>query len=209
MRHASRYTALALAGVFALALVSPSRAADIVRVEEDWRLVVSEPDASTVSPQVTCTMSPVNHLGSHHAVFDLNLRNFPSYEAGGVQLQLWSGDSTVNSVRSNVGVALQTGGETITWTQRMSLSDGTLQFAVVDGSSSTWGDFGSGSSIALSTDADLENLNSYSPSVSVSNSGVGFGSNRVASLVRTAIRVYSAAGLEAQNTDPFVVYQGP
>jgi hypothetical protein len=206
-RRASRLVASATAIVALVLFMHVAPGADIVRVEEDWKLVVGEPDTATVSPQVTCTMSPVGNLDSHYAVFDVNLRNFPSYEAGGVQLQLWSGGDTVNSVRSNTGVALETAGETITWTQRMTLADGNLSFAIVDGNSTTWGSFGTGSSILLATSSELENLNSYNPAVSVANSGVGYGSNRVGSLLRTAIRVYSAAGLEAQDNSPYVVYE--
>jgi hypothetical protein len=183
-----------------------SRADDIVRIEEDWRLVVSAPDADTVSPQATCTFAPVGNLSSAYAVFDLNLRNFPSYEAGGVQLQLWSGDASVEAVREKAGYTLQTEGETITWTQRMVLADGNLQFSVVNGNSQTWGSFGSASSLSVGTATDLENLNDYSPAVSVANSGVGFGANRVTSLVLVGIRAYSAAGLVGQDTTEHVVH---
>jgi hypothetical protein len=189
-----------------LAASATSRAQDIVKVEEDWRLVVSAPDADTVSPQSTCTFAPGGNLDAFYAVFDLNLRNFPSYEAGGVQLQLWNGDSSVEAVREKPGYTLQTDGETITWTQRIALVDEKLRFSVVNGDSQTWGSFGSSTSLSVSVPTDLENLNAYTPAVSLANSGVGFGANRVSSLALVGIRVYSAAGLVSQDTTEHVVF---
>ncbi len=210
-RKAGRRAFVIGAGVLALMLFqgAVSHADDIVKVEEDWQLVMDEPDLMTVSPQVTCTISPAGNLDSLYAVFDMNLRNFPSYEAGGVQLQMWNGESPVAAVRSNTGVVLQTTGETITWTQQMTLSDGQMSFAVVNGNSDTWGNFGDESSIALVGSTTLENLNAYHPDLSVADSGVGYGANRVVSLTLVEIRVYSAAGLVSQDTTPRLVYPGP
>ena len=185
------------------------RGDDFVRIEEDWQLVVLNPDPATFAPQVTCTISPVGHLDSYYGVFDLNLRNLPSYAAGGVQLQIWSGQVAVSSVKSNTGTLLQNTNETVTWTQRMSLSNGQLSFSIQNGNSQTWGQFGSGNSIALQVSTDLDNLNNYSSAISVANSGVGYSANRVSSLTLTAVRAYSASGLAAQNTTPQVVYQHP
>jgi len=141
-----------------------------------------------------------------YAVFDLNLRNFPSYEAGGVQLQLWNGDSSVEAVREKTGLTLRTNGETITWTQRVTIGDHTLQFAVVNGSSTTWGQFGT--SIAITVATDLENLNSFSPELSVQNSGVGLGANRVTSLTLVRMRAYSVDQVYVDST-PRVVHPKP
>jgi hypothetical protein len=185
------------------------RGDDFVQIEEDWQLVVLNPDPGTFAPQVTCTISPVGHLSSYYAVFDLNLRNLPSYAAGGVQLQIWSGQVSVSSVKSNTGTLLQNSNETVTWTQRMTLSNGQLSFSIQNGNSQTWGQFGNGNSIALQVATNLEKLNNYSSAISVANSGVGYSANRVSSLTLTAVRAYSDNGLVAQNTTPQVVYQHP
>ncbi|MEX2115008.1 MAG: hypothetical protein WD845_17575 [Pirellulales bacterium] len=205
-RHCLTALAVAALSVF---LGGFTRANDIDRVEEDWRLVVSEPDTLLVSPQVTCTMSPEGNLDSDYAVFDLNLRNFPSYEAGGVQLQVWNGDNSVSSIRSKSGVVLAEANEVITWTQSMSVQDHKVSFAVTNGQSTSWGSFGDGNSIELVKDTDLQNLNGYSPQLTVDNSGVGYGANRVATLTLVAIRLYSGPTLVAQVTDPQAVYPQP
>lgn len=203
--HIARSFAV-LSAIVLLANANPGRATDILRVEEDWELVLGTPDPATVSPQVTCTIAPAGDLDSFYAVFDLNLRNFPSYEAGGVQLQLWNGDSSVEAVREKTGLTLRTDGETITWTQRVTVNDGALQFAVVNGDSTTWDQFGT--SIAITVATDLENLNSFSPELSVQNSGVGFGANRVTSLTLVRMRAYSVDQTYEDST-PRIVYPKP
>ncbi|MBI3838035.1 MAG: hypothetical protein HY288_08890 [Planctomycetia bacterium] len=180
-----------------------------MRIEEDWQLVVLSPDPDNFAPQITCTISPVGNVDSVYAVFDLNLRNLPSYAAGGVQLQIWNQSVPFSSVKSNTGTLLQNNNETVTWTQRMSLTDGQLSFAIQNGNSQTWGQFGNGNSIALQVPTNLQNLNGYNTAVSVANSGVGYSANRVSSLVLNAVRAYSVSGLAAQNTTPQIVYQHP
>ncbi len=194
----------------ALALITlvanTARGDDVVQIEEDWQLVVATPDPDNFAPQVTSTMSPGGGLDSFYAVLDLNLRNLPSYEAGGVQLQLWNGSAPVTAVRSNTGTLLQNQDETVTWTQRMTLSGGQLTFALVNGNSQTWGTFGNGSSMKVGGASNLTNLNTYDPSDSVANSGIGYASNRVTSLTLVKVRAYTAAGLAAQDTSPKVIY---
>jgi hypothetical protein len=181
-------------------------AADIVRIEEDWELVVANPDAASFAPQVTSTLSPLGDLSGYYAVFDLNLRNLPVYEAGGMQLQVWNGDAPVITKKSNVGTLLHNDNETITWTQTMWVSDGQLHFAVTNGNSETWGGFGSGGSLTVDVEHQLTNLQQYNPEVSVANSGIGFAAHRVTSLTLKAVRAYSEGALEAQDTTPRVVY---
>jgi hypothetical protein len=181
-------------------------AADIVRIEEDWELVVANPDPASFAPQVTSTLSPLGDLSGYYAVFDLNLRNLPVYEAGGMQLQVWNGDEPVITKKSNVGTLLHNSNETITWTQAMWVSEGQLHFAVVNGDSQTWGGFGSGGSLTVDVEHQLTNLHQYNPDVSVANSGIGFAANRVTSLTLKAVRAYSEGALEGQDTTPRVVY---
>lgn len=185
----------------------PAWATDIVRIEEDWELVVSNPDPTIFAPQVTATISPVGDLSGYYSVFDLNLRNQPVYEAGGMQLQVWNGSSPVATRKSGVGTLLHDYDETVSWTQVMSVQDGLLHFSIVDGSSSTWGGFGSNGALSVDVENELTNLNQYSVDVSVANSGIGFAANRVESLILKAVRAYSETELVAEDTNPRVVYQ--
>ncbi len=188
---------------------NPVRGDDFVRIEEDWQLVVLSPDPDNFAPQITCTISPSADLNWLYGVFDLNLKNVPSYEAGGVQLQIWDHNVPIASRLANTGTLLQISNETVTWTQRMRLDDDGLTFSIENGQSQTWGQFGGGETITVQAPSYLKNLNGYSSALTIANSGVAYSANRVSSLVLQAVRAYSVSGLATQNTTPQVVYQHP
>ena len=188
-------------------VVQNAAAQNIVRIEEDWELVIREPEPNTEAPQVTCVISPVGHIDGLYSVFDLNLRHNPDYAAGGIQIQLWSGTDTLSSSSSNRGVLLQTPGETITWTQVMKLQDGDLSFQVISGSSQTWGSFGGGPKLLVSHASGLESLSGYDSAVSVANSGIGYSGHRVSSLILKKVRVYAESGESVEDAVPKVVHQ--
>lgn len=200
---ATRMMVLALCALFP---ASWAAADEIVRIEEDWELVVADPDPSSFAPQVTCTFSPQGDLSGYYGVFDLNLRNTPIYEAGGMQLQVWVGEYPVMTKKSNVGTLLNTANETVTWTTSMWISEGQLNFAITDGQSSTWGGFGSNGSLTVTVGQQLENLQGYSANVSIANSGIGFAANRVTSLTLKEVRAYSESKLEAVDSTDRVVH---
>jgi len=199
-------------GVFAILVVilGASAAADdapydVARVEEDWELVIDQPDTDKNGPQVTCTISP-HALRSGYAAFDVNYHTQPNYYLGGLQLHAWSPLEPIVTRNFPANDMLATPGETITWTQTMSLNDWRLKFQVINGQSQTWGSFG-GHEHSVTVWAWLWNLNGYSPEVTVANSGVSFASNRVTSLTLKAVRWYDAAGeLIQESTTPRVVY---
>jgi hypothetical protein len=103
---------------------------------------------------------------------------------------------------------MQTSGETVTWTTRMSFNNGWLNFRIANGQSQTWGTFGNqGTHLNLWLPTALQNLNSYSPDVSLDNSGVSFASNEVVSQTLMAVRWYDASGnLIKEITTPQVVH---
>src|SRR5687767_2028326 len=73
-----------------IAGVSPAQ--DLVRVEEDWELVIAEPDANSAGPQIACTMSPFSDINSTHFTFEVNHRSVPYWSPGGLTLHQWSGE---------------------------------------------------------------------------------------------------------------------
>jgi hypothetical protein len=178
----------------------------VVRVEEDWELVVGQPDSSLDAPQVTAVFSPVGHLNSVHAAFELNHQSQPSFVAGGLQLQIWNGEAPLSSRKFPNPAKMQTSAETVRWTQRMLLWDDVLVFEVSSGSSSTWGSFGGQGYLVAGVSTSLNSLNSYNPQVSVENSGVGYASNRVTSLVLKRVRYRTADGQEFEDNTERVVY---
>ncbi len=170
-------------------------AVDIIRIEEDWKLVVESPDTNSGSPQIRCVLSPNGDIESTHAAFTLNHHSQPDYQEGGMQLQLWSGESIKASQANSKQGVLSHEGETVTWTQSMSLDSGTLTFAVTNGSSTTWGSFGGEGYLKFTVATERTSLGNYLPSVSLNNSEVGFAANRVERLELVEVRAYTADGL--------------
>ena len=73
--------------VVILALAIPTAAADqpqdpVVRVEQDWRLVLNEPDNAVLAPQFHTVMSPFGHLDSFYAQVTWNYQELPDFDEG-------------------------------------------------------------------------------------------------------------------------------
>ena len=179
----------------------------VKRVEEDWVLVLNDPSADNAAPQVTCVMSPVGHADGVFATLELNHGTLPEYRAGGLQLQVWNGEDWL-TVRDHADTTLHQSGEVVTFTRKMWLNGGKLNFNVVNGNSSSWGAFGATDNIKLAIASSLSDLNGYSPDLSKSQSGIGYGSQRVQTLKLNKIRYYDGLGnLLQEDTTPRVVHQ--
>ncbi len=179
----------------------------VVQVEEDWELVVSDPDSGATAPQLTCTISPLGHLNNLHSVIEINHKTVPYWAPGGVHLQTWVGEYNLTRKSIENNSSLSHDDEVVTWTSRMRLTDHSLSFAIVNGSSQTWGTFGGGTALYSSYGTSLDDLNSYSPDFSVKNSGIGFASNRVQSLTLKRVRYTLASGNVITDNEPRVVHQ--
>jgi hypothetical protein len=185
---------IALAGTIGLGqTTSPT----IDRVEEDWQLVIASPNPDEVGPQITTCMSPVSDGSTSFFALDLNYRDYPSYQAGGMEAAVISNtDGSVAGYSTQGDKVLGTANETITWTQRMSLSGGTLSYSVVNGQSTTWGSFGQDDDLnPVGFTTSVTSLASYSPATSVAKSGVGWQSNRVSQMTLVRVRYYSGGQL--------------
>jgi hypothetical protein len=172
------------------------------QIEEDWQVIVANPDPVAIGPQITTCASPNSVPTGSFVTFYLNYQDYPSWNAGGLQVKAYgpvanpgSSPPVLNSSNQGNGVC-ETQGETITWTQQMSLSGGNLQYNVVNGQSSTWGKFGQGvGTLAVSMPCTVADLGSYKPDYSVSKSGVSWQSNRVTSMTLLQVRYYSGGKL--------------
>ena len=208
---ARRYFLLAVAAGLLVAGWPPLLADDatrVVQVEEDWELVVLEPDSGTVGPQVTCMMSPINGEDGLHMTFELNHKSGAQFVPGGFTMQLWTGESWISTKRSDTSTVMSTPAETVRWTQSMKIIGENLTFEIKDGSSSTWGAFGDGSEKLKSSACwGQDNINGYSPDNSVHLSGIGFASNRVHSLVLKKVRVHTASGQVYEDNTLRTVYE--
>jgi hypothetical protein len=172
----------------------------IDRVEEDWQLVIRTTDAEAVGPQITTTMCP-GPVEEHPDVnFNLNYRDGDTFQAGGLQIQVFDGQRVIANVNAR-SEQLQTDGETITWTQKLSIWGGTAIYRVKTGNSTTWGNFG-GDELTVFFPTSLDDLNAYSPDISISKSGVGWQSDHVSSMTLSQVRYYSNGTLVFTDSTP-------
>lgn len=206
--HAQTARLAATLGYLLVLATAPGFAAEpvtVVRIEEDWELIVASPDPNSTAPQVSCTISPLSHVNSVHAAFELNHQSQPEFTAGGLQLQVWNGEHSLSSRKYPVPGVLSADNEAVHWTQSLSLEDGTLTFEITNGTSTTWGNFGGQGYLKASLTTDLQSLNAYDPAISVQNSGVAYAGNRVTRLVLKCVRATLATGEVLEDTEERVV----
>lgn len=208
--HSNRTARASVAGACLALLTAPAAwgAAGgydpVVRVEEDWELVLNEPNNNATSPQFHTIMSPNPDLDSYYAQVTWNYRETPGFASGGIQLQSWVGDTRMTRRTAEYG-RLSTVAETVTWTQTLELKSGVLSFDVTDGRSTTWGTFGR--DLRLDDSSSLSSLDGYDPQASVENSWISYGSNRVESLVIKRVRRVHASGQVDTDNEPKVVFE--
>ncbi len=169
----------------------------VVRVEEDWQMHVTQPDAQLDAPQVTTTMVPFASQPDLQLQVDLNHGTYPSFTKGGLQVRACIGEQCVAQTRSLSDVRLQHESESVDWTQVVLLSENGFYFGIINGSSETWGEFGGNSTaiyVAASTVGGNLSLDGYAAQRSLNNSEVAFASNRVGHLRLKKIRIHLSNG---------------
>lgn len=175
-----------------VALSQDGGALPIVRVEEDWELVLNEPNDDADCPQFHTVMSPLGDASSYYAEVLWNYREVPDYASGGIQLRSWY-DELLLRRRTVDTRTLSEAAETIRWTQALQANDEELTFSLTNGTSTTWGAFGRDMVIDIPT--GIVELSGYNPHVSAANSCITYGSNRIESLRITAVRYFGPEGV--------------
>jgi hypothetical protein len=208
------HTASVLAFLAAIGTV-PSSAAPPDRIEEDWQVVIAAPNPTAVGPQITTSMNPTVDPDAALVTFYLNYRAYPSWKPGGLQSTAFgavkdnSSEPLVLDSNTQGNEICETASETITWTQRMTVSGGTLHYNIVDGQSTTWGVFGQGvGTLGVSMPTALNDMSEYSPDMSVKTSGVSWQSNLVTSMALLRVRYYSNGTLISTDTTPRTISLG-
>ncbi len=202
----------ALVGCGAMLLLATSAAAEeatVVLVEEYWELHVDSTDSNSTAPQVATVFSPTGNVDGVHAVFEINHQSEPEFVAGGLHLQLWSGEYSLATGSHEDHKVMSSGSEVVKWKQTIKLEEGELTFSIDAGSSSTWNHFGGRGKLTTSTSTNLESLNGYDPDVSVEHSGVVYAGNRVGKLVLKKVRIVGEDGNDYVDSSPRVVHEQP
>jgi hypothetical protein len=165
----------------------PTTLGPVVRIEQDWELIVNEPDDDTASPQVATQMN-LDASGESFAIFAINFQQVPSFWPGGMEIQLWDGEEVID-VDAFAAYELSQINESIRWTQVLEIKDGKIRFYVKDGNSESFGSFG-GTSFAVDRPTNLANLDQFQVEDTLKNSGVLLGANRVNRLVLKETRFF-------------------
>ncbi len=126
---------LVAALLLACTAVTWAQAPNIIRVEEDWELVVSVPAPIRNAPQIVTMISPLGHVDSFHATFGVNHHNIPTYAPGGLQFEVWEGTVALLEKKFPNPSLMETSGETVRWTQVMDLNGVALKFEITNGTS--------------------------------------------------------------------------
>ena len=207
IRFPNPFTLAVVLLIFALWANVASGQPKLVRVEEDWELVVAKPDSNSTAPQITCVTSPFSHVDSMHITFEINHQSHPEFRPGGLSLQLWDGEYAVDCRCHPSSRVLANENEVIRWTQVISLQNGYLVFAIQDGTSKTWGNFGGKDYLLTYEKSTIGDLNQYNAATSVKNSGIGFAANRVTSLTLKEVRVFTQTGESFKDSTDRVVHK--
>lgn len=206
---ACRFATLRFVGgslVVLAALSSASIAADVIRVEQDWELVVASTDSNSTAPQVSCAISPDDSVAGCYATLELNHRSMPDFASGGLHLQVWNGEDLISTHSYYNQNVMNGSNETVRWTQSVAVTNGVLTFDIQDGQSSTWSTFGNIAQLRRSLPTSRTHLNDYNSAVSVANSGVSYAGNRVTSLVLKRVRVFTSDGEVFEDETSHVVH---
>lgn len=176
---------------------------EIVRIEEDWCLLITQPDPNRASPQVSTQMAR-SPWTSRFCNFHLNSCDVPTYTQGGLQMQVWHGGQNLAIQNSTDRSVMSTDNELITWTQYLRSDGSHLYFGISPGAvSQTWGDFGG---LEMTITGGYIDLSGYDPDSSQQNSGVTFGANRVSSLILLGVRKIREDGTIESDYTPRIIF---
>jgi hypothetical protein len=162
-------------------------------IEEDWEMVINEPDPNSHSPQVTFFTAPCADCEHTYFQLQMNYAADEGFSGGGFDVAAVNNETVVDEERSTTKVALTTAHDHVRWTNVMALIDGKLYFAVKSGHCNDWGAFG-GPEYLVEMETELNDLSGYQPQQSVDTVDIGFGGNRVNSVTLRAVIFHYADG---------------
>ena len=189
----------------ALSSVANATEPTLFMVEEDWELVIREPQAAINSPQIAFFMYPDADHADCYFQLQLNYAAEDSYSSGGFRVGAFCNETPVDEERSNVRETLSWDGDRLSWTNAMAVFDGKLMFALKDGTGLQWGTFGGPEYLVEMDDQEMHALDHYTPEKSLNSVDIGFGSNRVSSIRLKRVRLtYSDGSQKTIEVERFV-----
>ncbi|HBJ38940.1 MAG TPA: hypothetical protein DDZ51_30170 [Planctomycetaceae bacterium] len=163
-------------------------------IEEDWELSVTEPKPLIHSPQLSFYLTPDKTQADIYFQLQINHAAREGFNGGGFMVTAIRNDLAYDEARSTFRDPLSADGEQIRWTSAMAVIDGSLLFAIKDGTGTHWGNFGGPEYILKMPANSIQSLQNYSPLHSVESMDIGFGANRVRSVLLKKSRAYYTDG---------------
>ena len=154
----------------------------IYKIEEDWEMVIKEPDSITISPQVTFFTYPSVNLDQLYFQLQMNYAADEGFSGGGFHVAAIQDEEILDEERSDTRLTLATDGDLIRWTSVMAVIQNKVLFAVRDGHGQEWGSFGGPDYLVKITPSPVADLSEYHPEKSLDSVDIGFGANRVDSV---------------------------
>ena len=179
-----------------LMTVKTTTAADAVvyKVEEDWEMVINEPDVANNSPQVTFFTSPSYESEDSYFQLQMNYHADEEYSSGGFHVAAVDGGSILDEARSVTRKTFATDDDRIRWTSVMAVINDRALFAVRDGYGQEWGDFGGPDYLVRMVPSPVPDLSKYHHQQSLDSVDIGFGKNRVSGITLKAVRLFYTDG---------------
>ncbi|MCC9600220.1 hypothetical protein LOC67_06580 [Stieleria sp. JC731] len=180
--------------LFALGSIAQAEEPKVFLVEEDWELVINEPEPAINSPQIAFFMYPKGGREDLYFQLQMNYAAEQGYSSGGFRVGAFTGDQPQDEERSRVSQTLAWDNDRVSWTSAMAVFNNKLMFAVKDGYGYQWGVFGGPDYLVEMDDEGIDSLKDYTPAESLAAVDIGFGSNRVASIRLKTVRLIRTDG---------------
>ncbi|MBL8815319.1 MAG: hypothetical protein JNL58_04770 [Planctomyces sp.] len=165
----------------------------LIRVEEDWMVLIEETDDDAASPQVNNVIAFASSQSGLYGMIELNHSTYPSFHAGGIQVQARNDENVIASQTYRDGIALDRDFDRLEYTVSLFHSGEHTWVGIKNIRSKTWGDSGSTETRAQIA-SYRKSLSNYTPDHSASASSVNVGAQRVATMCMPRVRYYYSNG---------------
>jgi hypothetical protein len=167
-------------------------------IQEDWEVHILQPDMASATdplgvPQIQTELA-VGGSGTSIGICQINCRDLPTTQLGGIQVQLWRNGSNLSYSSYGTG-SLTNANQKANWTQFLTRSNGKVYFGMLSWAFLEWG-WSSGSSITSSADSSTTatGMDNYDYNTSLANAAVNYGASRVKYLKLVRVRKYKVNG---------------
>jgi hypothetical protein len=177
------------------------------RIEQDWEIVVKDPDPSSFSPQVALWLKPDPQI-DYGMLVTFNYQDTPAYAGGGIHIQAWDGETLLGAKSYKTGFCPGKG-EKIPVTAFVEVKAGKFSCGVSGGTSASFGDLSKAGLSVTGVPTTLTRLSAYQTQDSIDNTLFLVGPARLSSINILAVRGYDANGkqtfLEGSSSIPIEV----